>query len=141
VGWPRYATAPEPRDEWLIWLDVAVRAVRGAIQVDADDRDEIISATVEMIDAVLERNAFSADDMISIWFTCTEDLHAEFPAYATRKAGITDVPMMCSVEMSVEGAMPRVVRMMAHVETDVPRDEIRHAYLRGAAALRTDLPH
>lgn len=120
---------------------MAVRAVRGAIQVDEDDRDEIISATVEMIDAVLSRNEFSADDLISIWFTCTDDLHSEFPAYATRKAGITDVPMMCSVEMSVAGSMPRVVRMLVHVETDVPRGEIRHAYLRGAAALRTDLPH
>jgi chorismate mutase len=120
---------------------VAVRAVRGAIQVEADDRDEIIAATAEMIDAVLSRNSFSADDLISIWFTVTGDLTAEFPAYATRKAGITDVPMMCSIEIPVAGAMPRVVRMMAHVETDVTRSEVKHAYLRGAAALRTDLPH
>ncbi len=120
---------------------MAVRAVRGAIQVDVDERDEIISAVAEMIDAVLSRNAFDADDLISIFFTVTPDIRSEFPAYATRKAGITDVPMMCSIEIPVDGAMPRVVRMMAHVETDVPRGEIRHAYLRGAAALRTDLPH
>jgi chorismate mutase len=120
---------------------VAVRAVRGAIQVDADERDEIISAVAEMIDAVLSRNAFGADDLISIFFTVTADVTAEFPAYATRKAGITDVPMMCSVEIPVEGSMPRVVRMLAHVESDLPRSEIRHAYLRGAAALRTDLQH
>ncbi|MDQ1671737.1 MAG: chorismate mutase [Frankiaceae bacterium] len=120
---------------------MAVRAVRGAIQVDVDERDEIISAVAEMIDAVLSKNAFDADDLISIFFTVTPDIRSEFPAYATRKAGITDVPMMCSIEIPVEGAMPRVVRMMAHVETNVARSEIRHAYLRGASALRTDLQH
>jgi len=118
---------------------VAVRAVRGAIQVDVDERDEIISAVAEMIDAVLSKNAFDADDLISIFFTVTPDIRSEFPAYATRKAGITDVPMMCSIEIPVEGAMPRVVRMMAHVETDLPRSEIQHVYLRGAIALRRDI--
>ena len=67
---------------------MAVRAVRGAIQIDHDDRDEVISAVAEMIDAVLSRNAFGADDLISILFTVTPDIRSEFPAYATRKAGI-----------------------------------------------------
>ena len=79
--------------------------MRGAIQVDQDDRDEIISAVAEMIDAVLSRNDFTADDLISILFTVTPDIRSEFPAYATRKAGITDVPMMCSIEIPVDGAM------------------------------------
>jgi chorismate mutase len=119
---------------------VAVRAVRGAIQVEADDRDAIIEATAELVCAILDRNALAAPDLISVVFTATPDLTAEFPAYAARAIGITDVPFLCATEIDVPGAMPRVVRLLAHVETDLHRDELRHVYLRGAAALRTDLP-
>ena len=119
---------------------MGVRALRGAIQVDADDRDAIIEATAELVRAVLDRNALDAQDLISVVFTATPDLTAEFPAYAARAIGITDVPFLCATEIDVPGAMPRVVRLLAHVESDVHRDELRHVYLRGAAALRTDLP-
>lgn len=119
---------------------MTVRALRGAIQVDADDRDAIIEATAELVRAVLDRNALDAGDLISVVFTATPDLTAEFPAYAARAIGITDVPFLCATEINVPGAMPRVVRLLAHVETDAHRDELRHVYLRGAAALRTDLP-
>jgi chorismate mutase len=119
---------------------VAVRAVRGAIQVDADDRESILAGTTEMVLAVLERNGFVSDDLISVFFTVTPDLTAEFPAYAARQLGFHDVPLMCSTEIPVTGAMPRVIRMMAHVETTKARAELKHAYLRGAASLRRDLP-
>ena len=119
---------------------MAVRAVRGATQVDADDREEILSATTELLAEVLRRNAIVSDDLISVVFTATPDLHAEFPAYAARQMGITDVPLLCAAEIDVPGAMPRVLRLLAHVETDRPRADLRHVYLRGAAALRTDLP-
>lgn len=119
---------------------MAVRAVRGAIQAGADDRDAIIEATAELVRAVLDRNALDPRDLISVVFTATPDLTAEFPAYAARAIGITDVPFLCATEIDVPGSMPRVVRLLAHVETDRPRDELRHVYLRGAAALRTDLP-
>ena len=119
---------------------MAVRAVRGAIQTDADDRDAIIEATAELVRAVLDRNGLAADALISVVFTATPDLHSEFPAYAARQMGITDVPLLCAAEIDVPGAMPRVLRLLAHVETDRPRAEVRHVYLRGAAALRTDLP-
>ena len=119
---------------------MAVRAVRGATQVDADDRDLLLEATAELVRAVLERNEFTAADLISVIFTATPDLTADFPAYAARMIGITDVPFLCATEIAVPGAMPRVVRLLAHVETERSREEIRHVYLRGAAALRTDLP-
>lgn len=119
---------------------MAVRAIRGATQVDADDRDQILEASAELVTAVLERNAISSDDLISVIFTATPDLTAEFPAYAARLMGITDVPLLCAVEISVAGAMPRCIRLLAHVETPRSRTELRHVYLRGAAALRTDLP-
>ena len=119
---------------------MAVRALRGATQVDSDDRDQIVEATAELVHAVLERNGLTADDLISIIFTTTPDLVAEFPAYAARAVGITDVPLLCASEIAVPSAMPRVIRLMAHVEAQFSRTDARHACLRGAQALRTDLP-
>lgn len=119
---------------------MAVRAIRGAIQVDADEREVILAGASELVREVLSRNAVEPADLISIVFTATPDLTAEFPAYAARLLGLTDVPLLCAAEIAVAGAMPRVLRLLAHVETDRPRAEIRHVYLRGALALRTDLP-
>ena len=119
---------------------MAVRALRGATQVDEDDREEVLAATTELLEAVLAKNGLHPDDLISVIFTATPDIRSEFPAYAARQMGITDVPLLCASEIDVPGAMPRVLRLLAHVETDLPRSEVRHVYLRGAAALRTDLP-
>jgi chorismate mutase len=92
------------------------------------------------VSAVLKRNELTSDDVISILFTATPVLTAEFPAYAARLLGMTDVPLLCATEIAVPGAMPRVVRLLAHVETPRTRSQLRHPYLRGAAALRRDLP-
>jgi chorismate mutase len=119
---------------------VAVRAIRGAIQVDANDREAILTGTAELVTAVLHRNDVEPADLISIVFTATPDLTAEFPAYAARLMGLTDVPLLCTTEIAVPGSMPRVLRLLAHVESGRARAEIRHVYLGGAAALRTDLP-
>jgi chorismate mutase len=119
---------------------MAVRALRGATQVEVDDRDAIITATAELVRAVLDRNGLTDDDLISIIFTTTPDLVAEFPAYAARVTGLTDVPFLCASEIAVPGAMERVVRLMALVDVEFSRADARHVYLHGAAALRTDLP-
>jgi chorismate mutase len=119
---------------------VAVRAVRGAIQVDADDRDSILTGAAQLVTEVLLRNDLTSPDLISIVFTATPDLTAEFPAYAARQLGLADVPLLCASEIAVQGAMPRVLRVLVHAETARDRSEIRHVYLGGAAALRTDLP-
>ncbi|GAC1324220.1 MAG: chorismate mutase [Mycobacteriales bacterium] len=132
-----YRPARLPRDEGMI---VAVRAVRGAVQVERDDRQQILDAVAEMLSAVLERNQLTSDDLISVIFTATPDLHAAFPAHAVRALGISDVPLLCATELDVPHAMPRVLRMMAHVDTPKARSELQHVYLRGAAALRPDLP-
>jgi chorismate mutase len=121
-------------------VPMAVRAVRGAIQVDRDDRDEVLDATTELLRTVLERNGLTQEDLISVVFTATPDLTSEFPAYAARQMGFVDVPLLCASEIDVAGAMPRVLRVLAHVETDLPRSQVQHAFLRGAAALRRDLP-
>jgi chorismate mutase len=119
---------------------MAVRAIRGAIQVDADEREAILSGASALVTEVLARNHVDPADLISIVFTATPDLRAEFPAYAARLLGLTDVPLLCATEIAVAGAMPRVLRLLAHVETGLARSEIRHVYLAGAQALRTDLP-
>jgi chorismate mutase len=118
---------------------VAVRAVRGATQLEADTREQMLERVAEMVTDVMECNGLAVDDFISVIFTATSDLHAEFPAYVARQLGFGEIPLICARELEIEGSMPRVVRMMAHVETDLPRAEITHVYLHGAAALRTDL--
>ncbi len=118
---------------------MAVRAIRGATQVDADEREQVLDATRELVSAVMERNQLQHDDVISILFTATPDLVSEFPALAARELGFGDVPLMCATEIGVRHALPRVLRLMAHVETDRSRAEVQHVYLRGAAALRRDI--
>ena len=87
----------------------------------------------------LRGNQLNSDDLVSILLTCTPDLVCAFPAAAVRRAGITDVPLMCAQEMNVTGALARVVRVMIHVDLDTPRSDVQHVYLRGAEVLRVDL--
>ena len=116
-----------------------VRAIRGAVQIDADDRQEILDGTSELVTAVMSRNSLSTDDVISVIFTATPDLTAEFPALAARKLGFQEVPLLCASEIDVPGAMPHVVRLMMHVETVKSRSALQHVYLHGATALRLDI--
>lgn len=118
---------------------MVVRAVRGAVQLERDESGHMTERVGALLTAVLERNRLLADDLISIWFTATPDLHADFPAAAVRGLGIVDVPLICAQELDVVGAMPRVVRLLAHVETYLPRSEITHVYLGATAALRKDI--
>lgn len=118
---------------------VTVRAVRGAVQVEANERAAILEGTAELVTEVMGRNSLTTDQVISVIFSATADLNAEFPALAARKLGFQEVPLLCCSEISVPGAMPRVVRLMMHVETEMTRPQIQHVYLRGAAALRQDI--
>ncbi len=116
-----------------------VRAIRAATQLEEDSREHMLERVAEMVTEVVRANDLEVEDFISIVFTATPDLVSEFPAYAARRLGFDDVPLMCAVEIDVAGAMPRVIRMMAHVETHLSRSEITHVYLHGAAHLRRDL--
>jgi len=118
---------------------VAVRAIRGAVQLDADERDHLLASVDELIREILGQNQLDTDDLVSMIFTATPDLRSEFPALAARQLGIGDVPLLCAQELDIEGAMPRVIRVLVHAETDRAKAEVRHVYLRGAAALRRDL--
>lgn len=114
-------------------------AIRGAVQVDANDGPAILDGTAELVTEVVRRNQLRTEDVISVIFTATSDLNAEFPALAARSLGFGEVPLLCCTEISVPGSMPRVVRLMMHVESGRPRSEIKHVYLRGAKALRLDI--
>ncbi len=118
---------------------MAVRAVRGATQLEADTREQMLDRVAEMVRDVMSANDLGVDDFIAVIFTATSDLVSEFPAYAARQLGFGEVPLICARELEIDGSMPRVVRMLAHVETDLPRGEVTHVYLHGAAALRSDL--
>jgi chorismate mutase len=118
---------------------VAFRAIRGATQLDADNREDLLRLTAELISKMMHANNLHTDQLISILFTATPDITSEFPALAARELGIGDVPLMCFVEMNVKNSMPRVIRVMMNAEMDVPRSQVQHIYLRGAAALRLDI--
>jgi len=116
-----------------------VRGVRGAISVAENNAEAIYEATATLVRTIFEFNQLEAEDVASIFFTTTRDLDAAFPALAVRRdLGLTDIPMMCSHEMEVRGALPRIVRVMFHVNTTRSAAEIRHVYLREAVALRPD---
>jgi chorismate mutase len=118
---------------------VSVRAVRGAVQVDVDEREEVLARTRDLVSEVVRANDLALEDFISIIFTSTADLVSEFPAVAARELGMGDVPLMCARELEIAGSMPRVIRLMAHVETTRTRGEVKHVYLNGAQALRCDI--
>ena len=118
---------------------MAVRAIRGAVQVEANESAAILEGTSELVTEVMSRNQLTPADVISVVFSATTDLNAEFPALAARKLGFQDVPLLCCSEIAVPNAMPRIVRLMMHVETEAPRSAMQHVYLRGAAALRLDI--
>jgi chorismate mutase len=117
-----------------------VRALRGAITLEDDSREQVIDRTARLIKAMLERNKVSKADLISIVFTATDDIRSEFPAAAARQLGISDIPLLCARELDVEGAVARCVRVLMHLYTEKEPATLRHVYLEGAVPLRTDLP-
>lgn len=116
-----------------------VRAIRGAITVENNDRDEILAATKELLEEIFKENNIIREDLIEMIFTLTPDLNAVFPAVAAREMGITKVPLMCMSEIPVEGALKKCVRVLIQMNTDKKLDDIVHVYMKGAEVLRPDL--
>jgi chorismate mutase len=114
-------------------------ALRGATTVEADEPHLLADATRELLETLLQRNALDASDVISAFFTCTADLTSAYPAQAARDLGWTHVPMLCAADLPVRDALPRCIRVLLHVEWPDAAAVRRHAYLRGAVALRGDL--
>jgi chorismate mutase len=117
-----------------------VRGVRGAITVDENSREAILSATRELLEKMLEINQIGDFDAIgAMIFTLTDDLNAAFPAEAARQLGMQMVPLINSREVPVPGSLPRVIRVMMLWNTTLPQKQVRHVYLREAVRLRPDL--
>ncbi|HUY40308.1 MAG TPA: chorismate mutase [Candidatus Dormibacteraeota bacterium] len=116
-----------------------IRGIRGAITVDADDRSAILAATKRLLREMAERNGVRIDAIASILFSLTPDLRAAFPALGARELGWVQVPMLHFSEIDVPGAMPRVIRVLMHVNTARAQTDVEHVYLEGAVGLRPDL--
>jgi chorismate mutase len=138
----RFTARVEPGEEWRERARDAgmrVRGVRGATTVAQDAKDEILSATAELLQEMISRNDLAREDLVSIVFTATPDLQAVFPAEAARGIGISDVPLLCARELDVEGAMPLCIRVLMHAYTERDLQSVRHVYLGDAKKLRSDL--
>ena len=115
-------------------------ALRGATTLDADERDHLLERVRELLTRMFRTNDVGHDDLISILFTATPDVHSAFPALAARQMGLGDVPLMCVQELDIDGAKPRCIRVMAHINSTRSRSELHHVYLHDARDLRDDLP-
>lgn len=119
----------------------AVRALRGATTIEVDEPTHIADRVEALVRAMLTRNGLSADDLISLLFSATPDIHSTFPATGARARipELADVPLMNAAELDIVGALGRCIRVMAHAHSDLPRNKIEHVYLEGAVVLRPDL--
>ena len=114
-------------------------ALRGATSVDADTSAAIAARTAELLAAILERNGVLVEDIVSVIFSATPDLRADFPAVAARSVGLSHTPLLCCQEIPVKDAIARCIRVLLHVY--LPREtNVHHVYLHEARQLRLDLP-
>lgn len=120
--------------------DMRLRALRGATTVAANTADDIVAGTRALLEEMLARNGVQPDDVVSVIFTTTADLDAEFPAAAARALGLAHVPLLCAQEIAVPGDVARCIRVLMHLYTERDYASLRHVYLGEARQLRTDLP-
>lgn len=120
-------------------MTTVCRGVRGAITIEEDTREQVLNATRELLQAMIDANGIEADDVASAIFTTTPDVNAEFPALAARKLGWSDTPLLCGHEMNVPHGLKRCIRILLHWNTTRSAREIQHVYLKEAVSLRPDL--
>ena len=121
-------------------MAMSFRALRGATTIDEDTPEQISERVVELLGAMMTLNAVEHDDLISVLFTATDDIHSMFPALAARQIGWGDVPLLCARELDITGATPLCIRVLVHLMSERGRGELHHVYLHGARGLRDDLP-
>ena len=122
---------------------MSVRGIRGATTAEANTPEAITEATEELLNELIRLNGLDKDEVCFAYFTTTHDLTAEFPAYAARRLGWLEVPLLCGHDMDVRLPNPRGVPMCVRIlllyNTAKPQSEMRFAYLRGAQAIKADL--
>ncbi len=116
-----------------------IRGIRGAINLKRNSKEEIQKGTQALLRAMVSENKIKTETIAAAFFTATPDLMSDFPAYAARDLGWTDVPMMCNQELNVRGGMKRVIRILLLLNTPLSQKEIRHQYLGETHCLRPDL--
>jgi chorismate mutase len=121
-------------------VSAAVRALRGATTIEVDEEAHVHERTVALVTEMVERNGVDHDDIISILFTATDDIHSTFPALGVRRIGFGDIPLICARELDITGGTPSCIRVLMHLTTERRRAELHHVYLEGAVNLRDDLP-
>ena len=119
-------------------MTVVCRGVRGATTVENDAREEILAATEELLQLMIEANHIQADDVASVIFTTTPDLASEYPALAARRLGWLDTALLCGHEMRVPHGLQKCIRILIHWNTAKGVKEIQHIYIREAVKLRPD---
>jgi monofunctional chorismate mutase len=117
---------------------MSVIAIRGAITVEQNDGGQIEQAAAVLLDKIMLDNNLNREDIVFIIFTSTQDLNSQYPAAGIRKAGLTEVPMLCVSEMPVTGSLTGCIRVMVMANAEV-KQEVRHVYLKDAKKLRPDL--
>ena len=115
------------------------RGVRGAITVEENSARAILTATLRLLDQIVDENGIDPNEIAAVVFTTTPDLDAAYPAQAAREMGWTTVPLLCTQEMAVPKSLPRCIRVLILWNTERTRDRITHVYLGEAARLRPDL--
>lgn len=121
-------------------MPATVRALRGATRVDADTKEQVTERVQALVQAMLERNELDGEELVSVIFTATDDIHSMFPAEAARGAGLGEVPLLCARELDIEGKPSLCIRVLMHVTTEKTRAQLHHVYLEGTGVLRDDLP-
>jgi chorismate mutase len=116
-----------------------IRGVRGAISISKNTKDEIVSSTMTLLRKMTDLNKIKVEDVASVIFSVTKDLNAEFPAVAARRLGWSDVPLLCTYEVDVPGALPKCIRVLMHVNSAKTQSSIKSVYLNDAKKLRPDL--
>ena len=122
-----------------------VRGIRGATTAVSNTAASITEATEELLRELVRLNALDTAEICFTYFTTTHDLTAEFPAFAARRLGWLDVPLLCGHDMDVElpnpRGVPKCVRVLILYNTLLPQSAMRFAYLRGAQAIKADLDY
>lgn len=114
--------------------------IRGATTVSANTAEQILEETQKLLEAILTANGLidNTANLVSIIFTTTPDLNAEFPAKAARLIGLSHVPLLGCVEVNVPHGLQRCIRLLIHAY--LPKDsKVKHIYLNEAVKLRPDL--
>lgn len=115
-------------------------SIRGATSIKNNSANEIKAGVIELLKQIIEENNLKIDNMVNIIFTSTHDLNAIHPATVAREEfKFSNIPMLCAQEMKVPGDLERCIRVMIQVYANIPKDKVKHIYLREAAKLRPDL--